>query len=250
MDESIKSAIATLIDSWIDEKSMRTIASLSRNSGVSESVVRRAHRKESIPSVDNLLKLLMTTTFTKSFKELRAALPDVLNSYLKTKDFLYADTEIETIRTTLEVETYLQTYENYMIYDRVSHSHSITRDKIKESFGAMGEKALNELVEAGLIQEDETKALSLGVKNISVSPSLLKRHLPKVVETYYDHQDSRHILANFSETISESAAKEILELQKQTNSKIAQIMMNNPGSVPYLYIGLFNPMDFRSGEEK
>ncbi len=250
MDESIKAALATFIETWIDEKSMRTIASLSRNSGVSESVIRRAHRKETIPNVDNLLKLLMTVTYSKTFSELRKALPSELDSYLQSKDYIYANTEIQTTRTTLEVETFLQTYENYLIYDRVSHSQSLTRVQIKESFGTMGEKALTELIDAGVITEESNGQLSLGVKNVSISHSLLKRHLPKVVETYYDHEDSRHILANFSETITPDAAIEILELQKQTNSKIAQIMMNNPGSVPYLYVGLFNPMDFRAGEEK
>lgn len=249
MTESIKESLATLIDSWIDEKSLRTIAALARQSGVSESVVRRAHRKEAIPNVDNLAKILMTTTYTKTFKELKAAIPAVLSEYLISKDYIFANSGFDGERTTLEIESHLQTFENYLVFKRISHSDMIYRSDIKDQYGFRGLKALDELIDVGLVEQSDREVLSIALKNFSTSHDLQKRHLPKLVETFYDFEDSRHILANYSESITSKAAREILELQKETNKKIANIMINNPGDVPYLYMGLLNPMDFRVGED-
>ena len=55
--------------------------------------------------------------------------------------------------------------------------------------------------------------------------------------------------SNFSESLTKEAIEEILKLQKDTNEKVIQIMMNNHGNIPFLFTNMLNPMRFEVPKE-
>ena len=240
--------IKSHIDMWLAAKPNRNITSLAREAGVSESCTRRIYNNNSVPKNDNLMKILVVLSGESSIERLRKhfeSQAQVLKFLMNNYSFLESASFVDDATPLLRDEIHIEDYHSFLVYAFASNRTPITPANVTTMLGVIGELALEDLVEKGLIKVNSNNYLEPKVKNLRPSKDLIKRHLPDIAKMFFklDNPFNCHILQ--SETVSKKGYGLAMDAFEKFLAEIGNVIQNNPGEVPLVVAGFLDTLTLK-----
>jgi hypothetical protein len=241
-------ALQQVLEAYLKEVSTRSLNGLSRRCTVSEPTLRRILRGQikTLPTSTTILDILTNLSGEKNTSKLALLYPGPIAEYLK--NLLPQSQDCQTEYDT-ELNHELQDGVKYIIYKLCSNSCGLEKSKLHELYGAHGEKTIAQLVQKGYVREEGDVYFS-SVTNFTISNDhfvenfkLLADYIKVQVPCTSSSQPS--LLANYSESVSMAAFKQITALQKSTLRKIRNIMSKDEskGTVPVFLLLAIDTLD-------
>lgn len=236
-----------MIDSYMTRNPQLTLNALAQRSNVPVTSLRRLvagqQKNEIAPhSVLNIVSYIMREKNLASIIEkTEPAISDFLRKHFG--NFVFATGGKHTYDCNLNVE--LKDETKYLIYKLAANHNGTDLMTIVENFGAHGKKKADEMMNDGLLKEEEGR-LHAREKNFSLDLSIAAQHLPALVQFYKPATiaQGRNSMFSMSESLCMDAISEIKKIQKECVMKMHAIM-NNPesfGDIPYFTINLSETM--------
>ena len=238
--------LRSVIQSYLDHNSLRSVASLSRLSGVPDSTIRRLMQEESIPDLATVIALLGVIY---SLEERRVFLSKHFPQPYEVFDTAFDGSD----QNYHELSYYLSSEVSQCILQLCANRQDITQESIGKTYGEYGLAKLEELMAAGHVvphAEHNTLRLAQGGLENDVDLCLSNISLwSKVFDKNLMGTDGS-LLASFSQGLSlEGLALAKFEGQEYIK-KLSKIIRENPGNIP-VSVGLIqNVFDSETFQEE
>jgi len=237
-----------LIDAWLAANATRNITAFARESGVSESCVRRLYNNSSVPQNDNLMKMLTVLSGQSSIEGLKKHFESkqhVCKFLLNNYSFLESASFIDQCKPLLNEEVYIEDYHSFLVYALASNRTTITALDIKNMLGMVGEMALDELIAKGQIFVNSNNYLEPKVKNIRPSKDLVKKHLPEITKMFFKLNNQFNCNALFIKTVSKKGYGLVMDAFEKFLADVGNVIQNHPGEVPLVVAGFMDTLTLK-----
>lgn len=243
-----------VLQNYLNEKPSRSLNGLSKKCTVSEPTLRRIVKGQikTLPTSTTILDILTTLTGEKNTALIAKNFPGPIADYLQS--ILPQTEEFETeYDSDLNIE--LRDPVKYIIYKLASNSSGLSRKKLNELFGRNGFTQAEVLLQKDYLYiKNETYFSKVKhftsnqdsfVTNFKLIADYIKTQNPLVKTNLHS------LLANYSESVSAEAFKEIVGLQKKTLQKIRSILTdeNSKGSIPVFMLLAIDTLDPQPAHE-
>ena len=242
------SALQGILHQYLNEKPSRSLNGLSKKCTVSEPTLRRILKGQikTLPTATTILDILSTLSGEKNTALIAKLYPGAIAEYLESiipqaQEF---GTEYDS-----ELNTELKDPVKYIIYKLSANSSGLRLQKLNELFGRHGLSQAEVLIQKGYLQNDNN-ILFTKVKDFTINQESFVNNF-KIVADYIKTQNpiaktSMHsLLANYSESVTPEAYRDIVSLQKRTLQKIRKIMSdtNSKGMIPLFLLLAVDTLD-------
>ena len=248
------SALQGILQQYLSEKPSRSLNGLSKKCTVSEPTLRRILKGQikTLPTATTILDILTTLSGEKNTALIAKNFPGAIAEYLESiipqaQEF---GTEYDS-----ELNTELKDPVKYIIYKLSANSSGLRINKLNELFGRHGLSQAEILIQKGYLQNDNN-VLFTKVKDFTINQESFVNNF-KIVADYIKTQNpiaktSLHsLLANYSESVTPEAYKDIVSLQKRTLQKIRKIRSDGPskGYIPLFLLLAIDTLDPQPAHE-
>lgn len=216
-----------------------SLNALAQRSGVAATTMRRLmqeeQRSELAPhSVLALVSyLLKEKKISKILKMTDGPVAELLN---KCFDQFIFDQKSADHEMHSDLNTLFQDKLSYLIYKLAANKCGTSIEEVKDAFGLVGLKKLNDLIEKNLI-ESTLDRLHARQKNFSVDLCLAHELSHSLIDLYKpcDVKSGFNLFYSLSEGMNEEGIKKIKEIEKDAVKKIFELMNNEKmqGTIPY-----------------
>lgn len=244
------SQLQEVLKNYLAEKKHRTLNRLSKKCTISEPTLRRIYKGQikTLPNSTTIIDILSTISEEKNISKIVKLYPGPIAKYIE--NLLPQSSDCNT-EYNAELHIELADSVNYIIYKLASNASGVSEDKINELFGVHGLNMANSLSEKKYLRHVDNIYYS-NVKNFTLSQDHFIKNF-KVLSDYIKTQNSiskeqlHSLLANYSESVSPQAYKEIVTLQKKTLKKIRSIMSDESsrGHIPLFLLLAIDTLDNR-----
>lgn len=244
------SQLQEILQSYLSEKKHRTLNRLSKKCTISEPTLRRICKGQikTLPNSTTILDILTTISGEKNIASIAKMYPGPVAKYIE--HLLPQSTDCDTEYNS-ELHNELKDSVNYIIYKLASNSSGVSDSKITELFGAHGLSMAQMLLDKKYLKYVDGTYFS-NVKNFTLNQDHFIKNF-KTLSDFIKTQNSvskehlHSLLANYSESVSPQAYKDIIALQKKTLKKIRAIMSseNSRGHIPLLLLLAIDTLDSR-----
>ncbi len=242
--------------SFIAKNSHLTLNSLSKKVSVSEPSLRRLYKGQikTLPTMTTILSLLSFINGTDDIKKLLQSLPVEMGKFLESK--INYVREIDQLSYSEDLSLRLKDPLDYLIFKLSSHEAGLKEEQLTELFGFLGLERVKQLEKDGLVKWDENRWRSLK-GNFSLSHELFVDHFKSVASFIKPHKHSSApnslspIFSNFSVSLNKQAYSKLLNVQRQANKKIIEIMTSesSKGEIPTFFLNAIDTLDTKSADE-
>lgn len=243
-----------VLQNYLSEKPSRSLNGLSKKCTVSEPTLRRIVKGQikTLPTSTTILDILTTLTGEKNTALIAKQFPGPIADYLQS--ILPQTEEFET-EYDADLNTELRDPVKYIIYKLASNSSGLSKKKLNELFGRNGFTQAEVLLQKDyLFIKNETYFSKVKhftsnqdsfVTNFKLIADYIKTQNPLVKTNLHS------LLANYSESISSEAFKEIVVLQKKTLQKIRSILTDekSKGTIPVFMLLAIDTLDPQPAHE-
>jgi hypothetical protein len=252
--QDLLSALQNALQEYLDEKSTRSLNGLSKRCTVSEPTLRRIHKGQikTLPTATTILDILTTLTGEKNTAKIAQKYPGAISDYLESilPQFQDVVTEYDS-----ELNEELKDPIKYIIYKLSSNSSGLKTEKLNELFGRHGIQNADTLVTKNYLFKKENTYFSK-IKNFTINQENFVNNF-KLVADFIKTQNPLSktslstILANYSESVSPEAYKEIVGIQKKALQKIRNIMSDekSKGHIPLFLLLAIDTLDPQPAHE-
>jgi predicted HTH transcriptional regulator len=244
------SQLQEILKTYLSVKKHRTLNSLSKKCTISEPTLRRIYKGQikTLPNSTTILDILSTISGQKNIAAIAKQYPGPVAKYIE--DLLPQSNDCNT-EYNAELHAELKDSVNYIIYKLASNANGVMDTKINELFGAYGVNMAQSLLEKKYLKRINGTYYS-NVKNFTLSQEHFIKNF-KTLSDFIKTQNSvskeqlHSLLANYSESVSPQAYKEIITLQKKTLKKIRSIMSSESsrGHIPLFLLLAIDTLDNR-----
>ena len=240
--EQAVTALQSSVNSWLAENSRRSLASLSRESGVSESSLRRLLNNSTWPSQDNVFKLISYLGNGNIVSTVNA-LAEPLKNQIKF-DLYYLDfKELKKYVSLGGKDSALKDFTHQVVFERSSIGPGISVAEIRELFGAYGLTAVENLKVAGLITEvDSTIKCVAEYKYHAFTTQMTKDFLAQSIATFYKTQTNYNYIFSFNDGVTTSGYGQIMDILENAQQAIFKIIEDSPGDIPVTIGGFMDTL--------
>lgn len=241
-------ALQSALQNYLDQKDTRSLNGLSKKCTVSEPTLRRILRGQikTLPTATTILDILTNITGEKNTSVLAKQFPGSIAEYLQTTIPQTDDCRTEY---NSELNEELKDPVKYVIYKLSSNSQGLKSTKLIELFGRHGQLSAESLVQKNFLNFADN-IYSSKVKNFTMNQENFIHNF-KLIADYIKTQNPltkphlQSLLANYSESVSEEAYKEIMSIQKKTLQKIRNIMSSesSKGPIPLFCLLAIDTLD-------
>lgn len=237
---SVNQQLRSMTEAFLNSHPTLTLNALAQRSGVAATTMRRLMQEgnngEIAPHIVLSLVsyLLREKKISKLIKIVEGPVGDLLR---KCFDQYIFDENQSSHTIEVDLNEVFKDKLNYLIYKVAANLKGTTTDEIKNSFGLLGLKKLDELIARDLIIIDECGILHAKIKNFSVdlvrahelSHTLLDQYKPCDVELGFN------LFYSLSEGLNEAGIKEVKKITLDSVKKVFEVMNNNEyvGNIPY-----------------
>lgn len=239
--------INALIQRWSDERPQtRTLAHLSRETGVSDSALRRLRNQKAKISDDMLYRILDTIFERSEFAELKnkvSGSPAISKWLMRHYSFLETIPALAEFKFTEASDEIVVNPIAFSVFALVSSIEGITQEYLKEQFGIRGLQEANALVEKSIIKFDGKAYVMTSESNkVKISKSAVVSLMPELTKLYLkeDSTISAEIL-----TVCGLSTEGYYKLTSAVNDFISvsrKIMNEHQGNTPVILSGFVNTM--------
>lgn len=238
---SLNDQLRVMTDHYLKKHPGLSLNALSQRCGVPATTMRRLMQEEGRTelaphSVLALVSyLLKEKKISKILKMVEGPVYEVLN---KCFDQFIFDEEKSDHKLDSDLNSALQDKTAYLIYKMCANVSGSTVLNIKNSFGLMGLKKLDELIEKNwIIIDQKTSTLHAREKNFSLDLALAHQLSHALLDQYKpsDVKLGHNLFYSLSEGMNEAGIKKIKEIEKEAVKKIYDLMNNKDyqGNLPY-----------------
>lgn len=247
-------ALQNILNNYLNEKSSRNISVLAKKCKVSEPTLRRIIKGQikTLPTTTTILDILTTLTGEKNSSKIAQLYPGPIADYLET--CLPQAQELETQYDSV-LNNELEDPVKYVIYKLASNSNGLKIDKVESLFGRHGRLLAEDLVQKNYLL-CQNQVYYSQIKNFTSNQDRFVNNF-KVIADYIKTENPltatnlHSLLANYSESVSTEAYKDIVQVQKKALKKIREIMSddNSKGPIPLFLLLAIDTLDLHSAFE-
>ena len=251
---SLLHCLQETLQSYLNEKPSRSLNGLSKKCTVSEPTLRRILKGQikTLPTSTTILDILTTLTGEKNTALIAKMFPGPIADYLQS--ILPQAEEIET-EYDADLNAELRDPVKYIIYKLASNSSGLSRKKLNELFGRNGFAQAEALFQKDYLHTKNDIYFSKVKHFTSNQDSFVTKC--KLIADYIKTQNPltktnlHSLLANYSESVSPEAFKEIVGQQKKTLQKIRSILADesSKGAIPVFMLLAIDTLDPQPAHE-
>ncbi len=244
----LMSALQRALQDYLNQKISRSLNSLSKRCTVSEPTLRRILKGQikTLPTSTTILDILTNITGEKNTSQIAKLFPGPIAEYLQSTLPQSEDCNTEY---SSELNEELKDPVKYVIYKLSSNSRGLSIKKLYDLFGRHGQVSADSLVQKNYLSYSQNTYFSV-VKNFTMNQENFVSNF-KLIADYIKTQNPmtktnlHALLANYSESVSVEAYKEIVSLQKKTLQKIRNIMLDDDskGPIPLFFLLALDTLD-------
>lgn len=241
--DDLISQLHQLINSYLEKYPQVSLNALASRSNIPVSTLRRISlgQQKSDIAPHTVLNLTSFLLKEKNLVNLLGKVDPVIKEYLEKHfgQFIFSS---EKRVYDVDLNTYLQDQHRYFIYKLAANHNGTTLMEIMELFGRQGESKVAEMLNLGLLFEDEKARLHAKNKDFSLDLKVASSHLPELTRFYKPETlgQGLNLFYSMSESMTKEAIIEIKNIQREAANKVAAIMddKNNKGDIPYFSVNL------------
>lgn len=228
---------------WKNEKpELRTIAHLSRETGVTDSALRRLLNQNSKISDDSIYKVLVHILGVSGYDNMLQSLGDFPESrkwFQRHFSYLKAAPALQEYKPSYIAEEITESASSYAVYKYICAHQDIGKNEILNQFGLRGEIELNKLIDKNLVQVLNEK-LVVKDKKISITKDQAIGLLPKLMEFSLKREHIYNAVVLEIEGVSKEGYVEMMDAYETFLNNITQIIKNRPGGIPVVAAGFLD----------
>lgn len=241
--DDLISQLHQLINSYLEKYPQVSLNALASRSNIPVSTLRRISlgQQKSDIAPHTVLNLTSFLLKEKNLVTLLTKVDPVIKEYLEKHfgQFIFSS---EQRVYDVDLNTYLQDQHRYFIYKLAANHNGSTLMEVMELFGRQGEAKVLEMINLGLLIEDNAGRIHAKNKDFSLDLKVASSHLPELVRFYKPETLAQglNLFYSMSESMTKEAIIEIKNIQREAANKIAAIMddKNNKGDIPYFSVNL------------
>lgn len=246
--------LQNILSNYLNQKSNMSLNGLSKKCSISEPTLRRIYKGQikTLPTVTTILDILTTVTGESNTDKISKKYPGPISDFL---DSVAPQSEGSVTEYNVELNNELKSSHKYLIYKLASNAIGVTQKKVTDLFGVHGISALDELLSKGFVNKTGDSFFSK-FKNFTGSHQDFISNF-KAVADFIKIKSSivkvkmNPVLANYSESVSEDAYKEIVAIQKKSLQRIREIMSKeeSKGAIPLFVLVAVDTLDQKTAYE-
>lgn len=249
----IASELQKLIKSHLNEHRNLSLNALSKRCRVSEPTLRRivSGKVKTNPTLNTIVDILSSLSKETNITKLIELYPGPLAESLKENFGAVIGPEKYNYEYSELLNRELKDSKRYLIFKLASNSSGVTRAKIRELFGEVGDQKCDDLINLDLLHEewkDNQRVLKTKVEGFYLHNDLFKQNF-KALADYIDTRpklgEQKNLFYNLSESINEQALRDILNIQRQALKKIVKILNDEKsrGDLPVFILNAIDQLD-------
>lgn len=240
------SEIQDVLNSWLNEKpETRSVASLSRATGVADPAIRRLMNNNIKINDDAIFKLLAYIFDVQTFDGISSALsknPEALKWFEKNYAYLKTSTALAAYKHSPVADEVAANAMTYSVYNVVLALKSVPSGYIKEQFGMRGEIELENLLKKGLLLQKDGEIHVKDDALLKFTKEQTVQLLPEITKVFFkaDHEFNARSLE--ISAVSKDGYNEIMDAYENFLNQISNIYKNRPGNIPVVVAGFFDSL--------
>lgn len=256
-ESSVVIELKQIIQSYLDEHQRISLNGFSKKCQVSEPTLRRimSGKVKTTPTLTTIIDILSTISKENRLPELIELYPGIIGDTLKQSFGLLSEETPYEFST--ELNELLRDEQSYLIFKLAANSIGVKRNRIKELFGILGEQKLDELISRDLVYEKlvgSDRVAFSRVEGFSLTHELFINHFKacaNYINTSTQQSSRNNLFYNLSESVNESARREILTIQLQALKRIMTILNDDKsrGSLPLFVLSAIDTLEPHLNEE-
>lgn len=238
--------IQEVLTSWINDKpEVRSVANLSRITGVTDSAIRRLVNTGAKIADDSIFKLLACVFGTQTFDGISKALankPEALKWFQKHYAYMNATTNLQVYKHSPIADQVSTSAMAYSVYNVVLSLGSVPSGYIKEQFGMRGEIELENLIEKGILVQMNNEISVKDDTLIKFTKEQVASLLPEVTKTFFKADHLHNYRSLEVGAVSKDGYIQVMDVYDRFLNDIAKIYASNPGKIPVIVAGFFDTL--------
>ena len=235
--------VQEILSHWQKEKpETRTIAHLARETGVSESSIRRLQNGGVKIADDSIYKLLSFISGEYKYKEFLSYFGqriEVQNWFTRNYAFMAHSASIQEYKPSPVSSVIATNPIMFSVYMLISSVENMTAKGIMEQFGLRGEIELENLLSKGLVILDGS-SLKVKDKNIKITKDETISLLPDLTKMYLKRDHEYNYRSLEIEGVDKDGYLEICTIYEKFLGDVSDVFKNRPGEIPVIVAGFFD----------
>lgn len=238
--------IQEVLSSWLNEKpDTRSVAYLSRETGVSDSAIRRLLNSDVKIADDSIYKLLTHICRANdydTFLGLFTGKKNIQVWYSKNFAYLKKAPALEAYKPTPIAEIISENPISLSVYGIISSMKGLTQSYIKEQFGVIGEFELEKLVQKEIVTINSDGILFAKAGKVKITKEQVIANLPALSMIFFkkDHVFNGRILN--IESVSLDGYKKLMDAMDKYIDDVSTIVKENSGEIPVITAGFMDTL--------
>lgn len=240
------SEIQDVLNSWLNEKpEVRSVASLSRATGVADPAIRRLMNSNVKINDDAIFKLLAYIFDVQTFNGISVALsqkPEALKWFERSYAFMKNSAALQQYKHTPTADIISNNPVALAVYALISEMENVSIAYIKEQFGAVGEFELEKMLQKEVVFLETNGSLRVKDLMLKLTKDQVIDNLPDLARLFFkkDHEFNARIL-NFASVSREGYVK-LMDIVDAFSAEVAQVAKDYKGEIPVVTAGFFDSM--------
>jgi hypothetical protein len=247
-------SLQKVLNDYLSEKSSRNLSVLAKKCKVSEPTLRRIIKGQikTLPTTTTILDILITISGEKNTSLIAKLYPGPIADYLEN-----CLPQLQEIGVQYDpaLNEELENSVKYIIYKLASNSSGVEKNKIEILFGGHGLLHAEDLLQKNYLAKKnniyftQSKDFTINQDRFIFNFKTIADYIK--TENLLSNSGLQSLLANYSESISPEAYKEIIQVQKKALKKIREIMSheNSKGKIPMFLLTAIDTLDLESAFE-
>ncbi len=249
--EKLMPALQNVLTTYFKEKPHVSINALSKKCKISEPTLRRLTKGQvkTLPTTSTILDILTIVSGETNTTKIAKLYPGPIAEYL---DYILPKLQNSSVEYNSDLNTELSNPTKYLIFKLSANSCGLRSNQMRDLFGAVGEKFAVELMQKGFLRKEGSTYYS-NLKHFSTNQDAFISNFKLVadfIKVNLDNSQSSSLAlkANFSESLSLQAYKEILLIQKKALRKITAIMSaeTSKGDIPVFLLSAIDTFESKT----
>ena len=236
--------IQDILTAWLKEKpEVRTVASLSRATGVTDPTIRRLMNNNVKINDDAIFKMLAHIFEVQTFDGISAALEkkqEVLKWFERSYSYLKNAPELEAYKNIPFANEITLNPIAFSVFALVSSLPVTTTELIKEQFGVRGEVEMEKLIQQGVLGISESKVFVRNEKKVRIDKDQAISLLPEITRTYLKKDSIHNYRALEVEAVSQEGYVALMDLFSKFLNDVHAIYNDKPGNIPVIVAGFLD----------
>lgn len=249
----IASELQKLIKGHLSEHRNLSLNALSKRCRVSEPTLRRivSGKIKTNPTLNTIVDILSSLSKETNITKLIELYPGPLADSLKENFGAVIGPEKYNYEYSEMLNRELDDPKRYLIFKLASNSSGVTRSKVRELFGELGDRKCDDLINLDLLHENwenNQRILKAKVEGFYLHNDLFKQNfkaLADFIDTSPQLGEQKNLFYNLSESVNEQALRDILNIQRQALKRIVKILNDEKsrGELPVFVLNAIDQID-------